>query len=53
MSKDGAANKDTGELRDDELEGVIGGLVVISQIVTLIGLLLPAANPPVNPPKTS
>jgi lactobin A/cerein 7B family class IIb bacteriocin len=32
------------ELRDDELEQVTGGLVVISIIMALIGLLLPAVN---------
>jgi hypothetical protein len=40
---------DTRELRDDELDAVTGGLVVNAIIVTLVGLLLPA----VNPPKTS
>jgi hypothetical protein len=35
------------ELRDDELDGVTGGLVVIAIIAILIGPLLP---PPVNPP---
>jgi hypothetical protein len=35
------------ELRDDELDGVTGGLVVIAIIAILIGQLLP---PPVNPP---
>lgn len=34
----------TDELRDDELEGVTGGLVVVSIIGILVGLLLPAAN---------
>jgi lactobin A/cerein 7B family class IIb bacteriocin len=37
------------ELRDDELDEVSGGLVVISIIGICIGLLLPAVNPP---PKT-
>jgi hypothetical protein len=32
------------ELRDDELDGVTGGLVVISIIGILVGLLLPAVN---------
>ena len=32
------------ELRDDELDGVTGGLVVIPIIMTLVGLLLPAVN---------
>jgi hypothetical protein len=32
------------ELRDDELDGVSGGLVVIAIIPILIGLLLPAVN---------
>jgi hypothetical protein len=35
----------TGELRDDDLDGVTGGLVVNAIIVTLVGLLLPAINP--------
>ena len=34
----------TDELRDDELKGVTGGLVVVSIIGILVGLLLPAAN---------
>jgi hypothetical protein len=38
------------ELRDDELDGVTGGLVVIAIIAILIGPLLP---PPVNPPPKS
>jgi hypothetical protein len=42
----------TGELRDHELDGVTGGLVVIATI--LFGQLLPVVNPPpVNPPKAS
>jgi len=32
------------ELRDDELAAATGGLVVISIIMPLIGLLLPAVN---------
>jgi lactobin A/cerein 7B family class IIb bacteriocin len=32
------------ELRDDELEQVTGGLVVISIIGIVVGLLLPAVN---------
>ena len=32
------------ELRDDELDAVSGGLVVISVIGILVGLLLPAVN---------
>ena len=32
------------ELRDDEIDGVTGGLVVISIIGILVGLLLPAVN---------
>jgi len=38
------------ELRDEELDGVTGGLVVIAIIPILIGPLLP---PPVNPPPKS
>jgi hypothetical protein len=38
------------ELRDDEIDGVTGGLVVIAIIAILIGPLLP---PPVNPPPKS
>ena len=34
----------TGELRDDELDGVTGGLVVIAIIAILIGQLLPAVQ---------
>jgi hypothetical protein len=36
----------TGELRDEELNAVTGGLVVNAIIVTLVGLLLPAVNQP-------
>jgi len=32
------------ELRDDEVDEVTGGLVVISIIGILVGLLLPAVN---------
>ena len=32
------------ELRDDQLDKVTGGLVVISIIGILVGLLLPAVN---------
>jgi len=32
------------ELRDDEVDGVTGGRVVISIIGILVGLLLPAVN---------
>jgi hypothetical protein len=32
------------ELQDDELDAVSGGLVVISIIGILVGLLLPAVN---------
>jgi hypothetical protein len=38
------------ELRDEELDGVSGGLVVIAIIAILIGPLLPPVNPP---PKSS
>jgi hypothetical protein len=41
MSK---TNDELRELRDDELDGVSGGLVVIAIIPILIGLLLPAVN---------
>jgi hypothetical protein len=37
------------ELRDDELDGVTGGLVVIAIIAILIGMPLPVDHPP--PPK--
>ena len=43
MSKTEDASQ-VGELRDDELDEVIGGLVVISIIGILVGLLLPAVN---------
>ena len=35
---------DLRELQDDEIDGVNGGLVVISIIGILVGLLLPAVN---------
>jgi hypothetical protein len=38
------------ELRDDELDAVSGGLVVISIIQPLFGLLLPAVNSGAKPP---
>jgi hypothetical protein len=41
MSK---TNDELRELRDDEIDGVTGGLVVISIIGILVGLLLPAVN---------
>src|SRR5262245_25019177 len=41
------------ELQDDEVDGVTGGLVVISIIGILIGQLLPAVNPPPALPKAS
>ena len=43
---DSASNigQDTGELQDVELASVSGGLVVISIIPILVGLLLPAVN---------
>ena len=37
-------NDELRELRDDEIDGVTGGLVVISIIGILVGLLLPAVN---------
>ena len=43
MSND-TSNLDHRELTDTELDEVTGGLVVISIIVTLAGLLLPAVN---------
>ena len=43
MSKTEAASQGR-ELRDDELDEVTGGLVVISIIGILVGLLLPAVN---------
>jgi hypothetical protein len=42
---------DLRELRDDEVDGVSGGLVVISIIGILIGQLLPPVNPPPEPAK--
>jgi len=33
------------ELRDDEIDGVTGGLVVIAIIAVLIGMLLPGDAP--------
>jgi hypothetical protein len=32
------------ELRDDEIDGVTGGLVVIAIIAILIGMLVPAVQ---------
>jgi len=37
-------NDELRELRDDEIDGVTGRLVVISIIGILVGLLLPAVN---------
>jgi hypothetical protein len=37
------------ELRDEDLDGVTGGLVVIAIIAILIGPLLPPVNPPPKP----
>jgi len=37
-------NDELRELRDDEIDGVTGGLVVSSIIGILVGLLLPAVN---------
>ena len=42
---------DLRELRDDEVDGVSGGLVVMSIIGILIGPLLPPVNPPPEPAK--
>jgi hypothetical protein len=44
-------SNDLRELRDDEVDGVSGGLVVISIIGILIGQLLPPVNPPPEPAK--
>jgi len=41
MSK---TNDELRELGDEEVDGVTGGLVVISIIPILVGLLLPAVN---------
>ena len=49
MSK---TNDELRELRDDELDGVSGGLVVIAIIAVLIPLLVPAVNPSHPLPKT-
>jgi hypothetical protein len=38
------------ELRDDELDAVSGGLVVIAVIAVLIGMLVPAAHEPTYHP---
>ena len=37
-------SKTSDELRDDELDGVTGGLVVIGIIAILIGQMLPVVN---------
>jgi hypothetical protein len=37
-------NDELRELRDEEVDAVTGGLVVISIIGILVGLLLPAVN---------
>jgi len=44
MKKTEDASPQIGELRDDELDGVTGGLVVISIIAVFVGMLLPAVN---------
>ena len=44
MSNERGAELEHDELRDDELNAVNGGLVVISIIGILVGLLLPAVN---------
>jgi len=38
------ASDELRELRDEEIDGVNGGLVVIAIIAVLIGLLVPAVN---------
>jgi hypothetical protein len=44
MSNTNSKSDDHRELTDTELDGVTGGLVVISIIPILVGLLLPAVN---------
>jgi hypothetical protein len=39
-----ASSDELRELRDDEIDGVTGGLVVNAIIAVLIGLLLPAVQ---------
>ena len=46
----GTKSQQNRELRDDELDAATGGLVVISIIQPLFGLLLPAINSAANPP---
>jgi hypothetical protein len=40
----GCSSDEMRELRDDEIDGVTGGLVVIAIIAILIGMLVPAVQ---------
>jgi hypothetical protein len=44
VAKDDQQNSENGLLQDDALDAVSGGIVVISIIGILVGLLLPAVN---------